>query len=535
VRVSDGRIALSLFAALTALYLANGPALPGGDSAPNALLAANLVEEGRWTFSPSRDPFLFDWVLETPGGPRVVPVGGMETRLDGVMAGDLYGRGSLVPVPRYTVRPSLAADAATGERLYVGTYGVGAGLAAAPVLGVVRAVVGTLREHPDALWLGARVAAVLFSAASAALVYLAARRWLSRGEAVALAVAYGVGTSVWSVSSQALWQHGPNLFFLSLGMAALARSTPRSAALAGAAFAAAIACRPTSAIFAVAIGMHYLLANRRAFVAYFAAALPIALLMGWYNLRFLGSPLRFAQTLAGVDVALRSTGSPDVWQTPLWIGLAGLLASPSRGLLVFSPFLGLGLAGAVAVWRGKDYAALRPLALAGALVLVLQAKWVAWWGGWSYGYRIIVDVVPALVLLAIPMLPWVRARASRVATVAVLLGWAVIAQVVGVFAYDPIAWNAAAGWRVASPSGDAFARTREEAERIAREGAGAVVEQVSLDVDEQPHRNRLWSVTDSQLVHSLTHWSEDRAGRGALIERELAAWREKLGGPAAAR
>jgi hypothetical protein len=55
------------------------------------------------------------------------------------------------------------------------------------------------------------------------------------------------------VSSQALWQHPSNELFLALGALALtgALGRPRAAALSGAAFLAAAACRPTSALFAV--------------------------------------------------------------------------------------------------------------------------------------------------------------------------------------------------------------------------------------------------------------------------------------------
>ena len=58
-------------------------------------------------------------------------------------------------------------------------------------------------------------------------------------------------------------------------------------------------------------------------------------------------------------IALEKTGKSQLWQTPLVVGAFGLLASPSRGLLVFSPFLVLAFWGLPRLWKEPAYAPLR--------------------------------------------------------------------------------------------------------------------------------------------------------------------------------
>ncbi len=81
-------------------------------------------------------------------------------------------------------------------------------------------------------------------------------------------------------------------------------------------------------------------------------------------------------------------------------GLAGALWSPSRGLLVFCPFLILVLAGAA--WRIFDWRRQRLLRFA-LVWIVLHTLGVAsrtvWWGGYSYGPRLFTELMPAFVLL----------------------------------------------------------------------------------------------------------------------------------------
>jgi len=101
--------------------------------------------------------------------------------------------------PRYLVVPTKH------EGVYVSTFGPGPGLFALPVMIVLDLFTGDIAAHPQTLWHGAKFAASVAVAGSVVFVFFAALAFTGRWQALAVALAYGLGTSVWSISSQALW------------------------------------------------------------------------------------------------------------------------------------------------------------------------------------------------------------------------------------------------------------------------------------------------------------------------------------------
>jgi hypothetical protein len=90
------------------------------------------------------------------------------------------------------------------------------------------------------------------------------------------------------------------------------------------------------------------------------------------------------------------------FQHGLLLRAEGLLFSPSRGLLVFVPIVLLPLYLTVRYWRGLSHKPLALLALAVIVVhIVMTASWDLWWGGWSYGPRMLMETIPWFVLLTI--------------------------------------------------------------------------------------------------------------------------------------
>ncbi|HET6344356.1 MAG TPA: hypothetical protein VFH51_05450, partial [Myxococcota bacterium] len=174
----------------------------------------------------------------------------------------------------------------------------------------------------------------------------------------------------------------------------------------------------------------------------------------------------------GARIAMEKTGDPRVWRAP-WEGLMGLLVSPSRGVLWFSPFLLLapwGLRGLAAQPPPQRDATLFAAAL-GLAFLGVAATWFDWWGGWAYGYRPIVDSMPLWILACTPAVArCARSRAGRVG-LALALAWSVGVQGLGAFCSDFAEWN---------------------------EGSPAHPHE---DIDR--HRERLWDVADSQILYHL--------------------------------
>jgi hypothetical protein len=164
---------------------------------------------------------------------------------------------------------------------------------------------------------------------------------------------------------------------------------------------------------------------------------PVALLLMAYNTYAFGSPL---------STGYRGEASAG-WTTPLWIGLPGMLLSPSHGLLMYSPVLLLAAYGGWSVWR-TPYASTRPseasysllgkyLAVACLAHLILMSHWWAWHGGNAYNQRMLQEIHPLLIWLLGYALG--RSRMAR-PFIGLLVGasaWSVSMNIVRITFYDP--------------------------------------------------------------------------------------------------
>jgi hypothetical protein len=258
-----------------------------------------------------------------------------------------------------------------------------------------------------------KLAASLITAFSVVILLGALHRLTREHIAWAIAVVYAFGTSSLSTSSQALWQHGPSQLFLCLTLYWSIRGLedPRCSAYAGFALAAAIICRPTNVLVALPIGAYMLQERRDQLVGFLVASLPPLFLYMIYNMWYFSSPLMTGFGGTAVSPSSFWTASSYLLSTPLWEGLMGILVSPSRGLLIYSPILVFALVGMVMVWRKSGHVFLKYLSLSPFLPVFLAAKWVNWWGGHSYGPRLLADITPILCLYLYP--PFERGEVVR--------------------------------------------------------------------------------------------------------------------------
>ena len=241
------------------------------------------------------------------------------------------------------------------------------------------------------------------SALSVAFMYLvSARICAQRRSALLISLLYAFATCCWSVTANTLWWNGPSLLFLSIALMLLLQPNSGLAPLCGFFLGMAVWNRPTNIAFALPLATYMLLynGNRKLFVA--SAAVP-AILMAWYSYVYWGDIWTLGQG--------HRLGTHE-FSGSILNGIAGLLFSPSRGLFIYSPIFLFSLPVLVgALFRRELPPLYRYLSIGLLLDLLLTAKWRVWWGGWSFGYRMLIELLPGLtVLLA---LAWERKIATR--------------------------------------------------------------------------------------------------------------------------
>jgi hypothetical protein len=138
--------------------------------------------------------------------------------------------------------------------------------------------------------------------------------------------------------------------------------------------------------------------------------------------------------------SLFATGYPPgsaLFAGELVPALYGYVFSTGQGMFLYSPPLLLGLLGLPAAWRERRRETALLLGVIAAL-MVVNAKYSIWHGGYNWGPRLIVPLTPLLLLLAVPWLPRAldrgRVRARRLAFAA-LVACGVAVQALGAAFY----------------------------------------------------------------------------------------------------
>ncbi|MDT5124115.1 MAG: hypothetical protein QOC96_3597, partial [Acidobacteriota bacterium] len=289
-----------------------------------------------------------------------------------------------------------------------------------------------------------KISASILAAVASVLMYLVLRRDGTRWS-LPLAMVFAFGTNTWMISSQALWQHGTGELLIALALLlVVATASPVRTALLGAVCVLMAANRPPDALVAGAILLFIIWSRRRNALWLLAgAAVPLAALL-YYNLNFIGN------VVGGYAIAK----PPGNFFQPGWSGVPGLLVSPARGLLVFSPFLlflPVGLIQRLRSPGSKGLAVALSFAVVAQFLLYSQVDWRA---GVSWGPRWLTDLLPILVwmLAPAPLVLRPRARGLLILTMAASVGvqaigafWYTHASDERIFAGDPTsmrgAWN----------------------------------------------------------------------------------------------
>lgn len=242
------------------------------------------------------------------------------------------------------------------------------------------------------------------------LLYLLVRSRLGRRDSLILAGAFTCGSTILSTMGSALWSINYTTVIAAGGLNMLAHSRGttlswHTSILVGLLLFLAYFTRASAAVFVLSVLLYILFRHRPAF-PYVALTSGILLFLFavWSRHTYgLWLPPYYLPTRLANDA-----------RAPFWQGLLGHVASPSRGILVFSPFVILPMTALLL----RPRVALRdPLARAcllwATLHIVISSQGVQWWGGWSFGPRLLTEIVPGLLLLTASAWKDLRAYLSQ--------------------------------------------------------------------------------------------------------------------------
>lgn len=236
--------------------------------------------------------------------------------------------------------------------------------------------------------------AALLMAALILVFFCTARLVLNVFWSSTIALGGAFGTQVWSTASRGLWTHTWELLLLGLIIFLLVSPETGKNKLRPVLLATLLSwayfVRPTSSIAIVAVSAYLLVYFRRSLIC-FASTLAIwfagFIVYSWHN---------FGKLLPSYYAANRLNSG--VFKT----ALLGNLISPSRGLLIYVPWICFTLYLLARYRRCMELPRLVWLALAIMTGnLIVASSFPHWWGGRSYGPRLLTDLIPWLVLLTI--------------------------------------------------------------------------------------------------------------------------------------
>ena len=341
-------------------------------------------------------------------------------------------------IPLLAERPAFAVDRRGNYR---SAYPLPSALAAGGVAWVLAKTHAIDLSAPRAPGRVAKITASALTALTVAFALLAGARRVPVPHAMLIALALGLGTNLWAAVSQTLWQQETALCGLmgAVWLLGAPKGTIGRVLAAGVLLGVAVAARPqvAPAVGVLAASMIVRWGRRGAIgIAPIAIAIisVVAINMSWF-----GHPLGAVPKLEALHPTTHGLSGSFQWQP--WVSAAGLLVSPSRGLLIFSPIVAFAALGLARTRREGWRSDLAWGATAAAAQLGLYSFYGVWWGGHTFGPRYALDALPMLVPIAAAGLPLILGSRVLRWAAAVCLAWSIAAAAAGAFVYPADAWN----------------------------------------------------------------------------------------------
>ncbi len=242
--------------------------------------------------------------------------------------------------------------------------------------------------------------AFITAATAFLLIFMLARFWFKPWSALGLAVVFFFGSVIFSTLGSAFWSlNYTTIFNLAVVVILVYKShfikddshQVSIGVLLGLLLFLSFFCRVSSvAIIVTTLAFLALTDFKQAVITGLTALFCLGLFV-WWSLVEYGLILPPYYGLSRLDDA----------PVAMWVGILGNLFSPSRGIYVFMPWLILPTVLALTrpqLWKNK-------LFLYGfawfVIQLIIVGRAVIWWGGGSYGPRLLVEAMPAILLIVL--------------------------------------------------------------------------------------------------------------------------------------
>jgi hypothetical protein len=279
------------------------------------------------------------------------------------------------------------------------------------------------------------VAAATASSGAVLLLGGSLRNLVSQRWTITVGAFFAFGTATWSVASDTLWPHGPDLLFLAGFLFFLSKNRQLSAALA---LALAVPVRAHLAVVALVAGVWFAV-QRRSWRPLATFGLPAGVgiaVVSAYNHWMFGTWSLQGGYDSYVTKNLEGAGSGN-W-SQFFTNLLGAFFSPERGLLVWCPVLVVVAFGVRQGWRAAPSWA-RLSATAGAAYSLVQLKLNYFSGGdrfWSYRLTLELLMLTAP-LLAVTAVELIAARRGARRWLWAAAFYCVTTQALGAIFYKP--------------------------------------------------------------------------------------------------
>ena len=227
------------------------------------------------------------------------------------------------------------------------------------------------------------------------LIYGICRCLLKTVHSIILSLIFVLGSSIASTMGTAFWNFDFEVMFILFSILLILYDAydlyKLNAYLLSFLLFSAYFCRPTAAIFVGVVAIYIFFRSRKLFIE-----LSVSLCV-----LFMGSIL-FSLHLYDQMLPPYYHYHLSLKSETLWIAFYGILLSPGRGLFIYSPYLIVTFFGVC--FLGKRLFQSRLTWMAGGwfvLHILAISKFQQWWGGSSFGPRLLTDVFPACMLLTI--------------------------------------------------------------------------------------------------------------------------------------